>query len=428
MSSRTCFSRPRRAGRTLRRSALVLGLALAALPVSLLPTANGLQVMAQGLFSPAISVDDDVITRYELEQRARFLEVTGSSSDPLNEAREELILDALRRKALRDVGLVANEEDVTQGMRDLAQRANLSLEQFVAGLKQSGVDVQTLRDYTATSLAWRDYVAGRFLGQARPTEDEIDRAMGQSQVGSVQVLLAEVILPITPETALETEDLALQIAEIRSPATFAATAGQFSAADSRTNGGRLPWMPISRLPRPLQSLVLEMKVNEVTDPVPLQGALALFQFHGLREVAGREPNYAAIEYMRYLIPGGRSPEALAEAQSVLARVDTCDDFYGIAKDQDPARLERITLPPSELPRDVALELAKLDSNETSTALTRDGGQNLMVLMLCGRTAELASDEDDIRTTVANALTQKRLSELADSFLEQQKANARIDFK
>ena len=52
----------------------------------------------------------------------------------------------------------------------------------------------------------------------------------------------------------------------------------------------------------------------------------------------------------------------------------------------------------------------------------------MVLMLCGRTAEIAADEDDIRTTVANALTQQRMSELAYSFLEQQKANARIEFK
>lgn len=428
LSFRTCFPWPRRAGHFLRGTTIVLGLSLAAAPLPILPTAQGLHVMAQGLFSPAITVDDDVITRYELEQRARFLEVTGSSSDPANEAREELILDALRRQALSDVGLQASEEEITEGMTQLARRANLSLNEFLAGLKQAGVDAQTLRDYTAISLAWRNYVAGRFLSQARPTDEEIDRALGRSQVGSVQVLLSEVILPITPETAPQTEELALQIAEISSPTTFAATAGQFSAAQSRTNGGRLPWMPISRLPRPLQALVLDMKVNEVTDPVPLQGALALFQFRGLREVAGREPAYAAIEYMRYLIPGGHSAEAKAEAQSVLARVDTCDDFYGIAKDQDPARLERITLPPSELPRDVAIELAKLDRNETSIALTRDDGQNLMVLMLCGRTAEIAADEDDIRTTVANALTQQRMSELADSFLEQQKANARIEFK
>ena len=86
------------------------------------------------------------------------------------------------------------------------------------------------------------------------------------------------------------------------------------------------------------------------------------------------------------------------------------------------------MPPSELPRDVAIELAKLDRNETSIALTRNEGENLMVLMLCGRTADISADEDDVRITVANALTQQRLSELADSFLEKQKANARIEFK
>ncbi len=428
LSFRTSFPRPRLVGPTLRRSALILGLALAAAPLPFLPTGLGLQAMAQGLFSPAITVDDDVVTRYELEQRARFLEVTGSAPDPAKQARDELILDALRRQALSEVGLKPTEEEISDGMSQLAKRANLSLEDFLTGLKQAGVDAQTLRDYTAINLAWRNYVAGRFLSEARPTDEEIDRALGRSQVGSVQVLLAEVILPITPETAPQIEELALQIAEIDNPTTFAATAGQFSAAESRTNGGRLPWMPITRLPRPLQALVLDMEVNEVTDPVPLQGALALFQFRGLREVTGREPTYAAIEYMRYLIPGGHSAAAKAEAKSVLARADTCDDFYGIAIDQDPARLERITLPPSELPRDVAIELAKLDRNETSIALTRNEGENLMVLMLCGRTAEISADEDDIRITVANALTQQRLSELADSFLEKQKANARIEFK
>ncbi|NQX72185.1 MAG: hypothetical protein HRT62_01235, partial [Epibacterium sp.] len=79
MSFRTSFPRPRLVGPTLRRSALILGLALAAAPLPFLPTGLGLQAMAQGLFSPAITVDDDVVTRYELEQRARFLEVTGSA-------------------------------------------------------------------------------------------------------------------------------------------------------------------------------------------------------------------------------------------------------------------------------------------------------------------------------------------------------------
>lgn len=405
-------------GHALRSGVLAVGLGLAGLAPA----------QAQGLFSPAITVNEGVITGFELEQRARFLEVTGLSSDPLADAREELIRDALRRETLREFGIVASEEEVTDGIGRLAERANLTGEQFITGMTQAGVSRETLRDYVATNLAWNQYIAARFLSRARPDDEEIDRALGQSPAGSVQVLLAEVILPITPETALQVEDLAAQITEIRNPQTFAATAGQFSAAQSRTNGGRLPWMPISRLPRPLQEVVLEMDINEVTEPLPLQGAVAIFQMRGLREVAGREPDYAAIEYVTYFLPGGRSPDTLAQARKVLAEADTCDDFYGIAKDQPAEVLDRISLPPGEIPRDIALELAKLDPNEASTALTRNNGQTLMVLMLCGRTAQLPSDEDDVRTTVANALTQRRLNELSNSFLEQLKADARIVVK
>lgn len=381
--------------------------------------------LAQGLFSPAITVNEDVITHYELEQRALFLSVIGTPGDPAETAREELILDALKREALAEVGLVVPEEAVTEGMRELAGRANLSLEDFLAGLKQAGVDAQTLRDFTRMGIGWRDYVRGRFLGSARPSEDEIDRAMGTSGAGSVQVLISEIFLPVTPETVVQVEDLAQQISQIRKQDTFSAAAGQFSAADSRTNGGRLPWMPITRLPAPLQEVVLALETNEVTDPLPLQGAVALFQMRGIREAVGSEPTYAAIDYVSYYIPGGRSPAALEAANEVVNRVDTCDDFYGIAKDQDVSVLERIALPPSDIPRDIALELAKMDPSETSTTLTRNNGETLMVLMLCGRTAEVNTGTEDARATVANALTQQRLTSLADSLLAQLKANARI---
>lgn len=107
-------------------------------------------------------------------------------------------------------------------------------------------------------------------------------------------------------------------------------------------------------------------------------------------------------------------------------VDTCEDFYGLAQGQDPSVLAVESLPPAEIPSDIALELAKLDPGETSTALTRNNGQTLMVLMLCGRTADLGEGAN--RETVANALTAQRMTSLVDSYLEQLRADARIDIK
>ena len=56
-----------------------------------------------------------------------------------------------------------------------------------------------------------------------------------------------------------------------------------------------------------------MDVGDVTDPVPLGPAIAIFQLRGLDETGFVSPVVTAVEYAEVLIPGGQSAEALAEA-------------------------------------------------------------------------------------------------------------------
>ncbi|OIQ44891.1 MAG: peptidylprolyl isomerase [Roseobacter sp. MedPE-SW] len=378
---------------------------------------------AQGLFSPAVTVDSAAITYYELKQRALFMGVLRTPGDPEIMARQELIKDRLKLAELAKVGISPSEEDITAGMTELAGRANLSLNEFLTVLKQNGIDPETVRDFTKVGIGWREYISARFLSRARPTEAEVDRAMGQAGSGGVQVLLSELIVPINEQNAQQVETLTDQVGQLTSFAAFSSAATQYSASDSRNNGGRLPWMNLTKLPPQLQPVVLALEPGEITEPLPLQGAVAMFQMRGVREVTGSRQRYSAIEYASYYIPGGRSAEALALGQEIATRIDTCDDLYGVAKDQDPAVLDRQSLVPAEIPQDIAIELAKLDPNETSLTLTRNQGQTLMLLMLCGRTAELGEGES--RETVANALTQQRMESLSNSFIEQLRADALI---
>ncbi len=395
--------------------ALVLGAACAA--------SGPAPVVAQSLFSPAVRVNDQAITGYELQQRARFLTITGIPGDTLKQARTDLIEDRLKLTLIREAGLEPTDDEVIAGMEELAKRTNLSLPEFLNTLSSAGVDRQTLRDFTRVGLGWRQYVGARFLARSRPTEAEIDQAMGSAGTGGVQVLLSELIVPITQENAAQVEEFIDQVRLQKGQDAFSAAASQFSAAESRANGGRLPWMELTNLPPQLQEIVLNLQPSEISAPITLQGAVALFQMRGIREIDGAAPSYAAIEYATFLIPGGRSPDALARAQNIVANIDTCDDLYGIAQGLDPDVLTIESLPPADIPRDIALELAKLDTGETSTAVTRNNGQTLALVMLCGRTANLG--EEASRETVANALTQQRLATYADSLLSQLKSEARI---
>ena len=109
---------------------------------------------------------------------------------------------------------------------------------------------------------------------------------------------------------------------------------------------------------------------------------------------------------------------------MAGRVDTCDDLYAVSK-KEPQRLIRVLQPVEAVPADIAIELAKLDPNEISTALVRGG--NLVVLMLCQRTRmqNQASAEGPDRAAATDRVRNQRLSGEAAGYLAELKANASI---
>jgi len=380
-------------------------------------------VQAQNLFSAAIRVNDDAITVYELEQRTQFLRLLAAPGDPNEMARNVLIEERLKKQVLATTNIEASPEDIEAGIEEFAARTELSAQAFVEALENGGVSRETLRDFVGMGILWRQYVSARFLDQARPDDAEIDRAIGLARQGGVRVLLSEVIIPITPQSQAQAQSIAQQISDSRGPDAFSASATQYSASQSRANGGEMDWLALADLPAGLRPIILAMVPGENTPPISLPNAVAVFRMRAIQGSVAPTPRYASIDYARYYIAGGRSPEALALAQSVRNRADTCNDLYGIAKDQPEQVLERQTQNPGNIARDIARELAKLDTGEFSTALTRDNGQTLVLLMLCGRTAVQA--QNATREEVALSLTQARLDFLSAAFLGQLEADALI---
>ncbi|WP_299692624.1 peptidylprolyl isomerase [uncultured Tateyamaria sp.] len=381
---------------------------------------------AQNLFAPVAQVDEAVITEFEIQQRSRFLQVLNSPGSDRSSVLQELIRDRLRVAETRQRGAAVSEGALQQGLADFAARANLTVEEFVGGLESAGVARETFRDFVAVSLVWRDYIRARFGSRVQISEDEIDRAVNQVNTASgIEVLVSEIIIPAPPNRAQAVLAQAEQISQSTTEAEFSSFARRFSATASRGRGGRLDWLPITDLPATLRPLLLALGPGEVTQPLPIPNAVALFQLRDIRETGAPTQEYDAVEYAAYYISGGRTPEALAIANTIRANVDRCDDLYGIAKGKPENVLDRGSLPPEEIPDDIAIELAKLDPGEVSTALTRANGETLVFLMLCGRTPALEDDQVIDRESVAAQLRNQRLTAFSDNLLAELEAEANI---
>lgn len=381
---------------------------------------------AQNLFAPVALVNDAVVTEFEVQQRQRFLQLLNAPGSDRDSTIQALIDDRLRIVEANRFGVTLSAEALGTGLSEFASRVNLSREEFVTALGQSGVSEETLRDFISTSLIWRDLIRARFGPQATITEAEVDRALASSSAGvasGIRVLLSEIIIPAPPQDAARVNALAEQISQTTSEAEFSSFARRFSATASRGRGGRMPWTPLAQLPPSLHGIILALSEGEVTAPLQIPNAVALFQLRDIEETGTPAQQFSEIEYAAYYIAGGRSEAALATAANVRARVDRCDDLYGVAQGQPPEVLERGSKAPGDIPQDIAIELAKLDPGESSTALTRANGETLVFLMLCKRTAAENAEVD--RQVVIESIRQRKLQGFADQLIEQLRADARI---
>lgn len=377
-------------------------------------------------FAPVIVINDAVVSEFEIDQREAMLRVFRTPGDLQQVARDQLIEDRLKLEALNAAGLRITPEGLRGAMGEFSARENMDVDQFIAVLGQAGVAEETFRDFVRVNVSWRDYIRSRFGDRAQVSEAEIDQALGQSSGSAgIEVLLNEIIIAAPPPRAASALATAQRIAQLTSTSAFEAEARRVSALPSRTRGGRLDWLPITNYPAGLRGLLLDLAPGQVTAPIPITDGVALFQMRGLREVNQVAPEPAAIEYAAFYIAGGLTDRALREAQSIDNRVDTCDDLYGVAQGLPEDRLQRDVLPPADIPTDVAMILATLDTGETNYSLTRANGETLVFLIMCGRTPVLGEGVD--RETVRNQLRSQRLVNYADALLADLRAAATISF-
>lgn len=379
--------------------------------------------MAQGLFAPAVTVNGSAVTNYELDQRAKLLAAFNTPGDPAELAREQLVEEKLKLQALDRAGMQLTEEGLTTAMEEFAQRANLSLDAFLTQLASQGIARETLRDFVKVNASWRDYIRRRYGQTIEVSETEIDAGLAQqSGPDGVELLLNEIIIAAPPPRAAAAMARAETISKLRSTAAFEAQAREVSALPTRDQGGRLDWAALSNYPAGLHGLLLSLEPGEVTPPIPIRNGVALFQLRDIREAPQAPAEIAEIDYAQFAIPGAGTAQALAEAARIDAVTDTCDDLYGVARGLPEERLVRRSVPPSALPRDLGLELARLDRDEASWNLTSDGA--LLFTMLCARTPAAATDEA-ARSAMRNQIVSRKLTARADILLAELRAQARI---
>lgn len=396
---------------------------------------------AQNPFEPVVYVNNLAVTRYEVDQRMRFMRILGAPATTEAEAEQALIDDRLRMFAAEQLGIEATEEGLQTGLDEFASRGGMNSAQFTAALERGGVEPQVYRDFVAAGIVWRGVVRQRLLPLLNVSDSEIDRELKRRVETPVvtRVLLSELIIPAPPGQEQAAMDLANRIAGSRpTEAQFADAARRFSAAGSAKSGGRLDWVNIANLPPTLRPVLLALQPGQTSQPLNVQGAVVLFQLRDSQGTLRPGAREQVLDYMTLRMASA------TEAATLAARARTCDTLYADAGSA-AAAIQRQTQSQNAIPTLIATQLASLDDNEAAVV---NYGNAAELVMLCSRQpALLAEAQSDVATTalpedgveaavpdtdaipsrdaVREELFSRKAGEAADAYLAELRADAVI---
>ncbi len=387
-------------------------------------------VAAQNYYKPVLTVNGLVISEYDISQRMRMLRAFGGAGDDgLREAAtEQLVEDRLRLWAARELGLTLTDEELSSGRDEFSQNRGTNTAQMLRRLRGNRVFDDSFDDLVRAQLLWRNVVQRRFRRRATPSEADLDSALNIAATAArEQVLLSEILLANAERGEAGTMQLARRLSrQLNAGGNFEAAARRYSRSGSARVGGRVGWTPTDNLPPALAGQVLALLPGEVTQPIPFPAGVAILKVNSIREDTTSVDKDVSVSWTSLVIPlaqnasEGDVERARERAKDVAGQVDDCVMMNALVGEFGEGSGREGPMPLAEVPKNIALALARLDPREVSTDLRDSRGVN--VLMLCNRSVEI---DPDARENLRNQIFGQRIESFARGYLQELRADAVI---
>lgn len=273
---------------------------MAALAAGLMLAPSPVQAANDGQQGIAAIVNDQLISRFDLDQRVKLIMATSGIEDtPENRARIEpqvlraLVDETLEMQEAKRLGIKSEQKDIDAQLDGIAKRANMTSAQIDAFLLENNVSKASLVNQISTEIAWNKVVSQQFGPLITVSDEEINGILERlkTEADQPRYLLSEILLTFdTDAQEREMFDGAGRLAEqIRMGAPFAAVAQQFSRAASARNGGDIGWVYLSQLAPEISEGVKDLGIGAVSDPIKTLNGIYLFELRNKQTAAGVDP-------------------------------------------------------------------------------------------------------------------------------------------
>ncbi|MDA1099628.1 MAG: peptidylprolyl isomerase [Proteobacteria bacterium] len=397
---------------------------------------------AQDIQRIAAIVNDEVVSRYDVQQRIQLVIATSGLKDTEEMRRRlrqqvlrGLIDENLKNQAAKSQSIKVDKADLDRAFGFIEQTNKVPRGQLGRYLKANQIPEAALEGQLRAEIAWSKLVRRRLGRSVQIGDEEIDEVLARlkANAGRSEHRISEIFLSIdTPEQEDEVRRTTMGLLQqLRDGAAFAAMARQFSRGATAAQGGAVGWVQPGQLSPILDQAIANLQVEAVSEPIRAAGGFYLLQLHERREIAPVGKSSMKLSMKQIILPPVQGADAGAiEAQKQLVRAASqsatgCAGIDAVATQLQAAPAGDLgTVALTDLPENIGAAVKDLAIGRLSAPISNQ--DTVMLLMVCTR--EEIKGDGPSRESIVEDLTSRRLATLAERYLRDLRRSAVVELR
>jgi peptidyl-prolyl cis-trans isomerase SurA len=405
-----------------------------------------LPVSAEVLGKIAAVVEDDVILEQELDKEvaliAQRIQASNTQMPPeyilRKQVLEKMIVDKLQRQLAEKAGITITEEMLNNSAADIAQKNNMSLQQFREELQRQGLDYKSFLDNMRNEIIINQLRGREIGGRIKVTDREIDHYLetqGQASNDAIQYHLGHILIAVK-EAASSTEIQQAQskadklVNNLRAGQDFTQAAISESEDDNALKGGDLGWRTINDIPTLFTDKVKTMLANQVADPIRSPSGFHIIK---MLDIKGLNDHIITQTKVRHILIKTNDliddEEAKKRLIALKTRIIDGDDFASLARahsDDKGSALKGGSLDwvgPDDLVKPFEEAMGKLEINQISEPIQTQFGWHLIQVL------DRKNKDDSLehkRNNVRDSLRKRKIEEETELWMRRLRDEAYVE--
>tara|TARA_B100001059_G_C17810503_1_gene571959 strand:- start:280 stop:1512 length:1233 start_codon:yes stop_codon:yes gene_type:complete len=378
---------------------------------------------SQDIQAIAVIVNDEVISRYDVNQRVRLILVTSgipATEENVKRIEEQAIKALIDEKIQIQEAIkleVPDSPDEINLMLDNIARGNqTTAEGILESITSQGVNSETLLSQIKSELLWNKIVRGRFGSYINISDEEVNIIYDRTiqNINNSQYDISEIFIGFEDESEeKEAKELTERLTEqLKNEIAFEPVAQQFSQAPSSGQGGFIGWVSEGQLDPDIISNIKNLEIGSVSNPIKTVNGYYIIKLNGKSEEGGKNP----MKNQYDLISVSFDNEDKIMAKDFSDNFISCKRLDGLLENYNQKEVnvigKRLL---QELPKELHKEL--LEKNAGNALSPRFSDENIDIILICDRKDDIGIQvnrdviEDNIYSQKMGMMSRRHLRDL-----------------